>query len=62
MARVNIYVPDELRKDMTLKPDYNWSQIACTAFIAALTDANASKKPAHVINTPTCTITIEVKT
>lgn len=36
MATLNVYVPQEMKKQMLLRSDLNWSAIAQEAFAAAL--------------------------
>lgn len=39
MARMNIYVPDDLKKEMDKRPDLNWSYIFKKCVQAILKDA-----------------------
>jgi hypothetical protein len=44
MARVNIYVPDDLKRRMDEAEGVNWSPLACRAFEMKLAEVSAKKK------------------
>lgn len=40
MARIQIYVTEDLKKRMQTEPDVNWSKVAQKAFIREIENAN----------------------
>jgi hypothetical protein len=52
MAKLNVYVPDDLKRKMdAVKEPVNWSSLACSAFKGALRRTNGSaRRPARHVH------------